>query len=1320
MPHLLTVLTWGTEQLRLRCAAENLRPHRLIACKGPAYSWLLSNASPGRKANTFTDMLLSRAAAHGDRRAFTFLRDGELEEATLTYGELHRRALAVANELSSICKRGDRAILLYPPGFDFIVSFFGCLYAGVIPVPVSVPNRKRGIEIVRGVVIDAGAQCILSVDALLSKFGEILALDPALGRLPRFETENWTLSGNPAQSPQSQPDDIALLQYTSGSTGSPRGVVVTHANLVDNHQQHALCFGHDSSTVAVSWLPMFHDMGLGTVLGALWLGVECVLMAPTAFLQKPVRWLQAISRYGATSSGGPDFAYDLCVRRITREESAGLDLSSWRVAYNGSEPVRASTLNRFSETFAPYGFKREAFHPVYGLAEATLFVSGEDVRTPPVVRKFSRDALERGSGTIDATGSGQSLVSCGSAWLGGRISVVNPDTLTVCTPGQIGEIWVGGPSVALGYWKKPEETQATFQARTAAGDGPFLRTGDLGFSHEGRLFVTGRSKDMIIVRGRNHYPQDIETTLADTHPALEPLACAAFSVESEDGEQVVIVQEVRRTAVHRLEPEAVFRAIRSGVADHHGLHAHAIMLISPGTLLRTTSGKVRRKACRQAFLEQTLAVLAASVFGAEAVEAKVEMNEAGEAAVVPTIPGKPHDQVAGAVTGRRLSAELAAKAADTVIEWLRRYADNSNEPQASDVLRKLSPALLKEFASQGLLGMQVGTEHGGLGLGHAETARVLEQLAAIDLNAGLFVGLNNYLGVGPIIHHAQPRMRDVLLPRLARGGELAGFAFAEPGAGSNPEALASHAEPINGSGWRLFGNKYTSGGSAGSGVINVFVRHADRDGVSAFVVPQDTMGLNRSSKALASGTQGLARSRISLDGVALKNDHVLGRPGDGMAIALDAMGHARLAVAAACLGGMKRCAQLVFHFATQRQTSTGRLVAHPVTLAKLGRVTAGVTALECLVQQVARAADRGYQVPTEAFTVCKVAAPEMLWQVVDDLVQLLGRRGYVETPHIRHLVRDAQALRSCEGPTEAMSALLGARLMNGGQEATTRLAVEVFGAPSVGPLVEQAVGAVRARSKRATAGPPRDAVYWSHARAGELTTWLSLLAAVEGCRKLAPGVELDRAATWARANYERTLSLVQTESPLDAAGDDTGISEAVAAYSRSIGAADPLMMWDEQALHPLLSVQDTESGEPSSERGRAPDSQRPAAGVSTRRPSGPPSRHQLRAWVVAWLAQRLRVAQSQIDPNRSFADHGIDSLTAVELAKALSDQVGHNLDETLLWNFPTIDALIKYLQEQQELPETRRSPSSSTPPPPGPAGTLDDEIAKLEQELKRR
>ncbi len=412
------------------------------------------------------------------------------------------------------------------------------------------------------------------------------------------------------EEPAADPSTPAFLQYTSGSTALPKGVIVTHGNILHNEAMIRAAFGQSEESVIVGWLPLYHDMGLiGNVLQPLAAGATCVLMPPLAFLQRPVRWLQAIHRYRATTSGGPDFAYDLCVRKVGPEQRAGLDLSSWKVAFNGAEPVRAETLDRFAEAFAPCGFRREAFYPCYGLAEATLFVAGGRLGEPPVVGRFAAAGLERGE-AIPSPAS-RAKAGCWSAaarpGAGSGSLVADPGTGEPLAPGQVGEIWVAGPSVAAGYWSRPEETARTFRARLAGdsgqGDGPFLRTGDLGFVRGGELFVTGRLKDLIILRGRNHYPQDIERTAEQAHPELEPGGAAAFSVDVAGEERLVIAHEVGRRFARSGVPVAqVAAALRLAVAEEHEVQVHEVVLLRTGTLPRTSSGKVQRHACRAAWL----------------------------------------------------------------------------------------------------------------------------------------------------------------------------------------------------------------------------------------------------------------------------------------------------------------------------------------------------------------------------------------------------------------------------------------------------------------------------------------------------------------------------------------------------------------------------------------------------------------------------------------------------------------------------------------------------------------------------------------------
>ena len=556
---------------------------------------------------TLVEVLRARAASDADGWAYVFLADGEREEDRLTWGELDRHARAVAAALQERGARGKPVLLLFPPGLEFVAAFFGCLYAGAVAVP-SYPPSGRSAPRLRSILQDARPCLALATRAIIERWpalardlgggaAEIALIAPA--ELPDSAAEAWR-----PYAPE--PGDLAFLQYTSGSTSDPKGVMVTHGNLVHNEVLIRDACRHDEGSTFVSWLPMYHDMGLiGCVLQPLFVGAPCVLMSPLAFLQKPERWLRAVDHYRAHTSGAPNFAYDLCVRRIPPERRKGLDLSSWRVAFNGAEPVHAATLESFADAFADCGFRREAFFPCYGLAEATLIVSGRTRPEPPTVGRFR--GLDEGLAVADDGGG--ALVASGEILSGQRIAVVDSATGERADGGRVGEIWLAGPSVARGYWGRPEQTARDFGARLPGDGTPFLRTGDLGFLHEGRLFVTGRLKDLIIVRGRNHYPQDVERTAESSHPAVRPGAGAAFAIDLPGGEGMALVQEVdpRQTGERSGE---ILDALRRAVVSEHGAALAAVALVRPGTMPKTTSGKIQRQLCRRLYLEGALDPLA--------------------------------------------------------------------------------------------------------------------------------------------------------------------------------------------------------------------------------------------------------------------------------------------------------------------------------------------------------------------------------------------------------------------------------------------------------------------------------------------------------------------------------------------------------------------------------------------------------------------------------------------------------------------------------------------------------------------------------------
>ena len=562
--------------------------------------------APG--ARSVVDVLQWRARQHGERIACTFLVDGEHEELHLTYAELDARARGVAAHLSDAGAGGERALLFLPTGPDFLAAFFGCLYAGTLAVPFY-PLRRRAGPQAHAVIEDAGARIALTTADGCAR----LAQDERCRTLRAFSVDRIPPSSSEALSAAPRPiddNDIAYLQYTSGSTRRPRGVTVRHGQLLQHAGLLWRSLNQNEHSLIVSWLPLFHDLGLvGSLLTPLAFGSRVVLMSPWHFLTKPARWLACISRYQATGSGAPNFAYDLCVARTTPEDREGLDLRSWTTAFSGGEPVRAATLNRFAATFEPHGFSRTAFRPGYGLAEATLMVTAGGGTTPPIVASIARRSLE--TGRIEAAVPGQgdaiALVGCGPSQGQQRVLIVDPQSGEPLADRTVGEIWVGGPGLSTHYWNDVEDAP-TFGAMTSRGDGPCLRTGDLGFLDAGELFVTGRIKDLLIIRGRNYHAADLEDAIQNCHPAVAASRAAAFSVERDADEELVVVQEVPRT-LKRDDIPLVVDAIRRTLATEFGLNAASIVMVRPGSIPRTSSGKTVRYTCRQQFLAGELPVV---------------------------------------------------------------------------------------------------------------------------------------------------------------------------------------------------------------------------------------------------------------------------------------------------------------------------------------------------------------------------------------------------------------------------------------------------------------------------------------------------------------------------------------------------------------------------------------------------------------------------------------------------------------------------------------------------------------------------------------
>lgn len=548
------------------------------------------------------DVLKLRAIENGGKKAFIFLNEKGAENSSLTYTELEHQARQIAVYLRRENASGERVLLLFPSGLDFIKAFFGCLLAGAVAVPCYRPQNAGKFDKLNLIAEDSQAKIVLTDEKYLLKTKTLIEKEPALASLRWIATDNFNLElGDFSDDVKVCADDLAFLQYTSGSTSQPKGVMVSHANLIHNQQIIKTAFRQDENSIIAGWLPLYHDMGLiGNVLQTLYIGGTCVLMSPLTFLQKPFRWLEAVSRFRATTAGAPNFAYRHCVEKITDEELSKLDLSSWKLAFNGAEPINSATMRQFAEKFFVCGFRSESFYPCYGLAEATLFVAGGAGKKDFQRKKIDEKLLQKD--IVLEKADGREIVSCGKTWGNQKIILVDRSGNEINAEAAIGEICISGKSVAKGYWNKPSETAETFNFVPNNSTEKYLRTGDLGFLSDGEIYVTGRRKDLIILRGRNYYPHDIEETVEKSHPAIRKTAVAAFSYQNNENESLAIVAEIEPRKAKNLDSADVFAEIRHEIAENHEIQADNILLVRAGNIPKTSSGKIRRFRCREMFL----------------------------------------------------------------------------------------------------------------------------------------------------------------------------------------------------------------------------------------------------------------------------------------------------------------------------------------------------------------------------------------------------------------------------------------------------------------------------------------------------------------------------------------------------------------------------------------------------------------------------------------------------------------------------------------------------------------------------------------------
>ncbi|MGW7367621.1 AMP-binding protein [Streptomyces sp. NPDC054841] len=964
---------------------------------------------------SFVSTLRQRAARSPARCAVRFCTDRAEEE--MSYAELDRAARAAAHRLAALTAPGDRVLLSCGPGTGFLRAFLACLYAGAVPVPVPAPGgfgrqESRTTAIAR----DTGARLVLTDEATYAVVtGWLEQEGDALPGLAAVTVESAERDGDPDAwtEPAADPGTLCFLQYTSGSTSDPKGVMVPHGALVHNLRLMRDCHGWHEGMTWCSWLPAYHDMGLiAMMLAPLHLGGTAVLMSSTDFLKRPVSWLRLIERHGAEISCAPNFAYDLCARRLGEEQTAGLDLSRWRYACNGAEPVDPATLARFAERFAGCGFEPKALLPGYGLAEATLFVSGTRADQPPTVLRADPAALARGKvAEAEQAGLVQELASSGIV-RGLDVRIVDPRTSAECREGTVGEIWIRGGSVALGYWNRPEETDRTFRAVTAGGDEGFLRTGDLGALRDGELYVTGRIKEMIIVHGRNLYPHDIERTLGDLSPSFAGLPAAVFPVRPAGGpahEEIVAVQELRARGLSEGELTALARTARTKLAQRLGVRVGALVLVRVGRIRRTTSGKIQRSLMRSLFEQDQLEPLHEEL----SPEVRTAFRPAGRLPVPAREPG-PHRPYA-------LSAALEERLGDPRDP---RRTFSFAHSAALDRAEEFPADICRELDGLGVPRWFAPARHGGELRSSEDLLEIIRTLGRRDFTVALG-HIKTYLGAVSVWVAGTPGQAAALGARVADGAVVS-LALTEQAHGS--DLLAGDLSAVRTErGWRLDGEKWLINNATRAGHVCVLARTrpvGGARGFSLFLVDKDALepGSWRPLDGVPThGVRGADISGIAFDGAELPADALIGTEGGGLEIILKGFQITRTLCSAMSLGMTDQALRIALDFARTHRLYNRTLAELPEAARTLAESYADLLAMEAVSLVATRSVHTLTEEQSAVSAVVKYLVPTLGDEVIGALRGLLGARAMLVTDHaegtFQKIERDHRIVGIFDGST---------------------------------------------------------------------------------------------------------------------------------------------------------------------------------------------------------------------------------------------------------------------------------------------------------------
>jgi acyl-CoA synthetase (AMP-forming)/AMP-acid ligase II/alkylation response protein AidB-like acyl-CoA dehydrogenase/acyl carrier protein len=1218
---------------------------------------------------TIVSCLKSHLEKTPNDNAFQYLPANSGSSISMSWKELDLAANAIGAILKIAAEnsQSNAAVLIFPSGLDFVQSYFGTLYAGLAAVPIRMPKPNQPIDHVNSVLKICGAKVILTTKEMSIR---LKPLCPGVQVIAIADITRDTETDFAAYQPSF--DDVAHLQFTSGSTSAPKGVMVTHRNIIENSEDLAKHWCVLPTSRPLSWLPHYHDLGL--IFGCIqpvFMGCKGFLMNPSGFAQRPISWLQALTDHKITHTAAPNFAFQTCAN-IKPELLVGLNLSSLEVATNGAEPIRADTIKAFTDAFSPYGFDPIAMCPGYGLAEVTLMASfcGPD-RLPPVLNA-DPIALREGQ-LIEATvgEDARALVSSSGYETRTDILIVDPVTHKAVPKGSTGEVWLKGGSVSPGYLNRPDLNADKFDVSLSDDlNKTYLRTGDLGGFYASQLYVLGRIDDLIIIRGVNHGAEDIELTMENAHSALTAGGGAAFTIDLAGESRLIVAHEVDRATMRKIATQddcadEIYRSIRSSIFETHEIEVAALVLLPLKGLPKTPTGKKKRHGCCAEFLAGSLRGIAtwhvpklADTFH-KTVQAP--RNLSVKRASVSSRPDQAEQ------TGQFEGNTDKVKA---LVGWLQDFGNKRLNSRVMDERRTIPPYVVLELGNRGVLGMLAPEKHGGLGLNNQEFARSVQQLAAIDTTVASFTLVNNALGLRPIMRFATEENKEELMPSLGAGRQLASFAMTEANAGSNIRNLSSIGQPTDRNGWQLWGQKLWSGTASWAGVVNTFVQQQSSsgqpEGVSGFVIRQGQEGWRNGPESLTMGLRAMVQNEIHLEGVHVTKRDRLGELGQGMVPAMDAMDYGRFAIGALSIGIIKRCIQLMARHGDRRVISTGRLLENPSTLMRISDLAAAASAIEAVIEVVSNGLDRGVTIPAEMFCLCKTAGPEFAWRAADGLIQQLAGRGFVETNIAPQILRDTRVLRIFEGPTEPLNMHIGSCVVHRPRDlidfvtntlGQADLAVEI---ETMGTKIwEHWQSGSSSLSNQATK-------QWGYIEIGETIGYALMLGCIRHRMRFEANDALKRAEAWAQLRYERRAAKALGATAAHAAFlQAKQVEVLVEGYKGFIGDIEQTLPGEDHALTPVLAV--------------SPVQARPVAPEIKIGSSADLGSSEVTTWLKSWLAKQFETTTEIYKLDSKFSEFGMDSITAMNLADDLERWLSVEIPPTLVWEYPTLGSMSSYL-----------------------------------------